>query len=403
MSRKFQASLALNIVLAAAVVVLVQRKSQPAPAPSAREAGPAKVSDETPAVASQPKSPQYADITSAPDRRRWLVDQLRAAGVPNNVVARVVMSDLEEGWQKRFDQSAEQDHGDADSMAALQLEHDRGEDADMRAALGEEGFKLWDQEKQLKEINSGHLQFTASEAEALYNMKKQLQQRQWDLQQAKLNGDMDETDVNEASDKAYAEFNQQMKALLGDERYAKSQGLDAETAADNLRHDLAKANPSDSQFQDLLKAQQDLNQRRSELDKQFQDNPSSPDYVAKIKALDEARDQEYQSVLGTNVFDSLQKEQDIGYSKMKKCESIWGLDDSKIDYVYGSIKYYEKSVQDYQAQARALEAQGQNVDWDAVNKNLQQFATQTQQSLQNYLGQDTFNKMQRNAVFQFNQ
>jgi hypothetical protein len=67
------------------------------------------------------------------------------------------------------------------------------------------------------------------------------------------------------------------------------------------------------------------------------------------------------------------------------------------------MKYYEKSVQDYQAQARALEAQGQSVDWDAVNKNLQQFAQQTQQALQNYLGQDSFNKMQQNGVFQFNQ
>jgi len=43
------------------------------------------------------------------------------------------------------------------------------------------------------------------------------------------------------------------------------------------------------------------------------------------------------------------------------------------------------------------------VDWDAVNKNLQQFKEQTQQALQNSLGQDCFNKMQRNGVFQFNQ
>jgi hypothetical protein len=87
---------------------------------------------------------------------------------------------------------------------------------------------------------------------------------------------------------------------------------------------------------------------------------------------------------------------------MKKYENIWGLDDNKVDYAYGALKYYEKSVQDYQAQAHALEAQGQSVDWDAVNRNLQQFAEQTRQSLQNYLGQDSFNKMQRNGVFQFN-
>jgi hypothetical protein len=209
---------------------------------------------------------------------------------------------------------------------------------------------------------------------------------------------MDDADFNDASAKAYSEFNQQMKAMLGDDRYAQSQGLDAGTAAANLRQDFAKANPSDSQFQELLKTQQQLNDTRSALD------PSSPDYATQLKALDDARDQEYQRVLGTNVFNTLREQQDPSFSQMKKYENIWGLDDNKVDSVYGAMQYYQKSIQDYQAQARALEAQGQSVDWDAVNKNLQQFKEQTQQSLQNYLGQDSFNKLQRNGVFyQFNE
>ncbi len=118
-----------------------------------------------------------------------------------------------------------------------------------------------------------------------------------------------------------------------------------------------------------MKAQQQLNERRSAVDKQFQDDPSSADYTAQLKALDDQRDQEYQRVLGTNAFATLQKQQDIDYSKMKKYEAIWGLDDSKVDYVYGAINYYEKSVQDYQAQAHTLEAQGQSVDWPTINKN----------------------------------
>lgn len=403
MSRTFQASLVLNVVLCGTLIVTVLHKSQPTLTPSTSQAAPEQATIETPVLASQPKLPQYADIAGPADRRRWLVDQLRAAGVPNNVVARVVQSDLEEQWQKRFEESAEKGEGDADSMAALQLEQDRGKDANMRAALGEEGYRQWDQANMLREADMGKLDLTTDETNAIYDLKKKLQQRQWDIAQAKLNGAMDDADANDASDKAYSEFSQQMKALLGDERYAKSQGMDESTAATNLMHDLAKVNPSDSQFQDLLKAEQDLNKKRAELEKKYQNDPSSPAYADQIKALEAARDQEYQRVLGTNVFDSFQKEQDIGYSKMKKCESIWGLDDDKVNYVYGSIKYYEKSMDDYQAQARALEAQGQNVDWDAVNRNLQQFAQQTQQALQTYLGQDSFDKIQRNGVFQFNQ
>jgi hypothetical protein len=405
MSREFrhQASLVLNVVLAVTVVVLVLSKSERAPAPFVREVGPGRMPHATPVFTHQPKLPQYTDIASTSDRRRWLVDQLRAAGVPNDVLARVVLSDLDEGWDKRFEEIAETNHGDADTMAALQQERERDEDAEMRVALGEEGYKQWDRKNLLREANLGKVQLTATETNALYDLKKKLQQRRWDLDQARLKGEMDDAEINEATDKACSEFSQQMKTLLGDERYAKSQGLDDGTAAANLKQDLAKANPSDSQFQDLLQAQQQLNESRSALDKQFQDDPSSAAYADQVKALDEARDQEYQRVLGTNLFDTLQKEQDIGYSKMKKYETLWGLDDNKVDYAYGTIKYYEKSVQDYQAQARALEAQGQSVDWDAVNKNLQQFAEQTRQALQNYLGQDSFNKMQRNGVFKFNQ
>jgi hypothetical protein len=405
MSREFrhQVSLVLNVVLAVTLVLLVLHHSERAPAPSAPEVSPGIPPNETPLFTNESKLPQYTDIASESDRRRWLVAQLRAAGVPNNVLARVVLAELEEGWQRRFEEGALKSHGDPDTMLALHQEQEKETETEMRAALGEEGFKLWDQANMLREANIGKLQLTASETNAIYDLKKKLQQRQWDLAQARLKGEMDDAEINDASDKAYSEFNQQMKALLGDERYVKSQGLDDGAAAANLRQDLAKVNPSDSQFQDLLQAQQQLNERRSELDKQFQADPSSSDYAAQIKALDDARDQEYQRVLGTNAFDTLQKQQDIGYSRMKKYESIWGLDDTKIDNVYGTIKYYEKSVQDYQARVRALEAQGQSVDWDAINRNLQQFAQQSRQSLQNYLGQDSFNKMERNGVFQFNQ
>ena len=409
MSREFrhQALLVLNVVLTVTILVLILHKSEraiaPSSAPAAREVSLRKATNEMPVIASQPQPLRYTDIASASDRRRWLVDQLRAAGVPNNVLARVVLSDFEESSQKRFEEVSLESHGDPDVMAALQQEQDQDKEAEMRAALGEEGFKMWDQGNMLREANPGGVQLTASETNAVYDLKKKLQQRMRELAQARGKGEMDDAEINDATDQAYSDFSQQMKTLLGDERYAKAQGVDDGAAAATLRQDLAKVNPSDAQFQDLLKAQQQWNDRRSELDKQFQADPASPDYAGQIKALDDARDQEYQRVLGTNVFATLQKEQDVGYSRMKKYENIWGLDDTKIDYVYGSLKYYEKSVQDYQAQAHALEAQGQSVDWAAVNKNLQQFANQSQQDLQNYLGQDSFNKMQRNGIFQFNQ
>jgi hypothetical protein len=394
---RHRAILALNIVLVAAAIALILHKSEPAPAP-AIEIGPDVTAKPTPTQASE--LPHYSEAASPPEKRRWLVDQLRAMGVPNNILARIVLADLDKQWTSRAAEVSKKCWGDPDTMAALQLETDMSRDAEMRAALGETGFIQWDQANMLREANRGKIEFTTSETAASYDLWKQLRQRELELKQAGVKGEMDEADINDAYEKAVSEFKQQMSALLGEERYAKSQQTDDASSVAALHQDFAKANPSDSQFQDLLKTQQQWNDQRAALDRQFQDAPSSAAYADQLKALDAARDQEYQRVLGTNAFSALQKEQDPGYYQMKRYESLWGLDDHKIDSVFDTMKYYQKSVQDYQSQVRALASQGQNVDWDMANKNLQQFAAQTQQSLQNYLGQDSFNKMQRNGVFQ---
>ncbi|HWC61329.1 MAG TPA: hypothetical protein VHC44_16670 [Verrucomicrobiae bacterium] len=398
---RYRASLALNVILAASALVLALHKPQPAPAPPTATDG--TESSSAPQALGQARSPHFAESASPAEQRRWLIDELRAMGVPNKILARIVQADLDANWTKHAAELTLKCHGDPDTMAALQLDIDASHDADMRAALGEEGFKQWDHENMLRETDQGKVQLTAAETATAYDAWKKLQQRELELRQAKSRGEMDDADVADAHDKAYAEFTQQMKSLLGDERYAKSQQTDPDSAAAGLRQDFAKAEPTDAQFQQLLQTQQQWNDQRAALDKQFQDNQSSAAYESQIKALDDARDAEYQRVLGTNVFSALQKEEDPGYTKMKKYETIWGLDDNSIDSIYGTMQYYQKSVSDYQSQARALEAQGQTVDWNAINKNLQQFAQQTQQSLQNYLGADRFTRLQQNGVLQFNQ
>jgi hypothetical protein len=403
MNKEFRhrGSMLLNAVLALTIVVLAMRRWEATPASpdiQAPETTPQKTR-----VFLHPKLSRYPNAAPESDQRRWVVDQLRAMGVPNQILARMVQLNMDESCEERASEVWEQSKGDPAAMEALQMEIDMNRDAEMRAALGEDGFKQWDNANMMREANGGNVPLTPSESAAVYDLWKKLRARELELKQAKFKGEMDGAQADEAWEKADAEYKQQMKALLGDERYAKAEQMDEATAAASLRQDFAKANPSDAQFQELLKAQQQWNQRRTELDKQFQVDPSSPAYANQIEALEEARDQEYRRVLGSDAFDALQKQQDPTYSSMKKNAGIWGLDDSKIDYVYGTMKFYEKSVRDYQAQARAREAQGQNVDWDAVNKNLQQFAEQTRQALQSNLGNDSLDKLQRNSVIQFNQ
>lgn len=400
---RHSASLVLNLVLAMTAAFLVWHRPEPAPGVApASEAPPL----ETPVlIQPQPQLPRYMETASAADKRRWLVDQLRALGVPNNIRARIVLEALDKEWNRHSAEVLWKTHGDDDALSAVQLEMDMSMDGQMRAAMGAADFKQWDQQNMLRDAMRTKVELSDPEAEAIYDLKKKRQQRELELRQALQKGEIDQTDVRDASAKADAELTGQIKSLLGDERYAKSQRLDETVATADLRQDFAKASPSDSQFQELLKTQQQWNEQRSALDKQAANDPAqSAAYADKIKALDAARDQEYKRVIGSDAFDALQKEQDGGYAKMKKYGTLWGLDANKMDAVYGTMQYYQKNVQDYQDRARALEAQGQSVDWEGVNKNLQQFKEQTQQSLQNSLGPDSFNKLQQNGVlYQFTQ
>jgi len=410
MSTKFrhQMSLALNFILALTIIVVAVKKWGGASTPSSTRSASDKMvtvvnHDKTPIEITpafeQSRLPQYQDIKSPSERRRLIIDQLRSMGVPNDLLALVAKVDFEAQWDSRFVECK----GDMDKLAAVQLAMNLNKDAEMRAALGEEGFRKWDQKTMLWEAMSSPVKVTDSEAALIYGLKKKLQQRNYELEQARLNGTMDDAQINDASDKAYAEYFTQLKGALGDERYKKSQQLDDDFVAGNLKAQLAKVNPSDTQFQELFKAEQDLNNSRLELDHQFQGDPSSQDYQAQLKALNDARDQAYQRVLGSNVFYSLQEQQDPEYVEMKKYSDLWGLDDNKINYVYDTLKNYQKSLQQYQSQLFALQSQGQGVDLDTIKSHLQQITDQTQQTLQNYLGPESFDKLQRNRVFQFGQ
>ncbi len=157
---RLQLSLAFNLLLVVTVLALVLHKSGRAPAPIVPETGAEVITAKHPVVIEQLKLPHYPGIASETDRRRWLVDQLRAAGVPNNVVARMVLAELDEGSQKRFDEAALDSRVNPDALAALHLEQEKDTEEQMRAALGEAGFKQWDQARLLREANIGKILLT---------------------------------------------------------------------------------------------------------------------------------------------------------------------------------------------------------------------------------------------------
>jgi hypothetical protein len=167
-----RASLALNLALVVAVVALAAHKLGGKPAPTAGEGsrpGPTKTAEaksetkKLPAEIEQRKWPRYAEMKSATERRRSVVDQLRAMGAPNDVLALVAQIDFETQWDGRFEACG----GDSEKMAAVRLEMNKTKDAEMRAALGDEGFRQWDQKSMLWEAMSTEVEVASSEANAI--------------------------------------------------------------------------------------------------------------------------------------------------------------------------------------------------------------------------------------------
>jgi len=393
-------SLLSNLVLAVVIGILVTRSPKSQPLPTVSNAANESPTRTDGGFTRQP-NPSPVFKARGGDWRNWIGD-LRAAGVPDNVIAGLVVSQFEENWQKRVDELQKQiDNGDADPDAFQQLarEHDDAEADEVRAALGESGYRNWDMGNLMRNLNLKDIAVTGAETNELYDLEKNLHNRQRQLDEQRQKGEIDDAAYADATGKAQEEFNQKLKGILGDERFATMQGGTGEDAS--LKRDLKKLNASDDQFASMLQAQRDWMKQRTDLENGSGTNLSSAAVQQQLQAIDAARDQEYQRVLGTNAFDALQMERDASYSQMKKYQSAWGINDADVNYAYQTLRYYEQSVQNYQQQEQALEQQGQTVNWDAVNKNLQQFSQQTEQTLRNYFGDDRYNQIQRNGVFPF--
>jgi hypothetical protein len=395
-----QVLLAFNLALVAAVIFLVSRDPHP---PLKLAEIPSVAPNETLPVVSAPKPRPYAAVIGESDWRHW-VDTLREAGVPTRVLARLVREGFDDQWQTRqADAQAAYMRGDmdVDGLGALSIEHDFEQEKAIRTALGEEDFRKWNLTNVLQSLNLRDIQLTPAETDALYDLQKKHLDRGNELLAAKLKGQIDYATMEEQQARAEADYNAKLKALLGEQRYGALQGSDE--GAGELQRSLTEAKlPADVPFESLLGLQNQWTERRSEMAGQVNEAKSQiSNWEQEIKRIDDQRDQEFQRVLGTNAFDTLTAAQDSRYKEMKRYADNWGIGDAEVDFVYRTIKYYEKNVADYNERARKLEAGGQSVDWDAMKQNIQQFDAQIEQSVRSYLGDARFDKLKQNRILQF--
>jgi len=394
-STALRISVALNLVLAASVFCLFRRTpaqkiphAPPVSAPTAIVAGPAAIA-----------LPRPVGPSGSPSWQPWL-QQLRAAGVPEDVIASLVASDFQNRWEKKMSdvwRRYEAGELNDDERAALEAQHDEQEEKDLRTALGDEGFERWDKTRTLADLDCAGVVLSSSEADALYRLRKDLARKDHDLEEARRDGKIDPADFTAQQSAAQEEYEKQFQVLLGEDRYAAMQSPDEKDGA--LRRSLKQLGVNDAQAQGMGDIESDWNSQRLALDREAQQGQiQGTDYETQITAINAARDLACQQLLGTNGLNRLQELQDTRYQTLKRYAGDWQLSDDDVENVYRLMESCQKAVDDYQQQAHAEEDRGQSVDWTKVRENIRQFSSQTDQALNDYLGSDRFVRLKRNGV-----
>jgi hypothetical protein len=338
--------------------------------------------------------------TKRQDLNSWLA-ALRDAGAPDKIIANVAIADFENRWEAKERELQEKfDAGevDADALTRAETEHTAEREQALHTALGEAGYRQWDKENTLGEMHLGGVKLSEAESDSLYDLRKTLAQSRRDLEQAAREGTIDETDLSQQLSALQTQCEARIRALLGDDRYAAMNNSPDPISAD-LRRKTRDIHPTDDQLGELATAQKQWNEQRAALAHQLESAQLTPEqHDAQMQAIDAARDQAYQRALGTNQFAEFQKTQDPNYQAMRHYSAAWQLTDSDIEYLYRTLQNSRASISSYQQQAQALQGQGRAVDWNSVQKNILQFSTQQEQTLQNYLGDERFKKLEQNNI-----
>lgn len=251
-------SLATNAVLAGVALWLAAERTSPLP-PASSSPLPPPAANSSPtllaAVASE-ESPLPAAAAESPvDFADW-VRRSRAAGVSECVLVGLVATEFGERWSERErDFERRYWRGYESDATRLRFEQQREqalEDA-IRAALGDEAFEAWDQQRILRTQHLENVQLSPVEARALYRLHKHWAQRNRALQHQRAAGEIDDAAFSREFAAAQTQFEESQRTLLGDERYAAMQ-QPADSSYIELRRSLGGQSVSDRQFDALLRS-----------------------------------------------------------------------------------------------------------------------------------------------------
>jgi hypothetical protein len=389
-------SLALNVVLFAAVIVTALRppeiRNLSAPAPEQPVAEPAPNESAHFKVASA-----QAQKPPSGDWRDWI--ELVRTAAPNHVLAAMVQADFDARWQKGHEELYRRyvnGEVEIDALSVHGIQREVELDANLLAAMGEEKFRAWDQNRKFFDINLESLKLSESETASLYEIRKGLAQRLRELEIARHRKEIDPATYDERRINAQADYERQAQALLGFER---SRPLQPAGLSADMQRSLRDFNLGAEHIAAFENLESQWIQKQADLRNEVEQGIA--DAVTHDKQMEELREwrrKEFQQVLGEEAFEYYERQQDARYVDLKNYATQWRISEQEIEQIYQTLRQQDKAMQEYQRQLNLLEASGDTVKQDEIKNAVQQTSVTITQQLANLLGPDRFDVLQRNQI-----
>ncbi len=398
MSPVLRISIGANLVLLAVVVALLARGPARAPAVPAPRGGPAAAQPGSTAAAAPPR-PAASVLTPA------AIAQLEQSGVSRDTLISVVLADLNRrstqrlaALQQRYAPKLVPDR----ELRRLAREDDAEQVRALKDAFGEDGYRAWDQDQALRELNRARppgdeLPMSAAEAAQASRAQREFDAKSRELQQAMEEGDADRAESGELLAQAQRDLDRKLEQLLGEQRFqALRGGTDPTTEVYRKYGDL---NPTPDQAQAVLAAEGDARARQAALTDQLRQNPgAAADLTAQLQTISEAQDQNLRQIFGAEAYDTLKRQSDPTYQTLQQYAGVWNLQPADVQSVYATLRAFQDQADRLRAAAALRDAAGQPVDWRAVNAQIEQARQQTESGLQNQIGSDRLAQLEQNGV-----
>ena len=386
-------SLAANLLLVVGWTLSVRRSAPVVAVAAASLAPPAE-------AAAMCAGPSEAGEPGA-EWPNWIAS-IRALGVPNALLARLVQADFAERWERRSRAlELRRAAGEIDDEeAARELgDHDEEQARELRAALGEAGFAAWEKDQVLRAFSGANPPLTEAEGEQLYRLQKESEAKRRELTAAHARGEIDAVALDTALEALEETHASEVKSVLGESRVG-SGDLADDAARVKLRRQFKTLNMPADQIEKLA----DLDQARALLEKgldQSADGAGQSDRgrEAERLAVTEARDRAFERVVGPEAFQAWQRMTDPRWEALQKYAPAWNLSAAEAGRVYALLQQRDAAVRERQLQALASQPGGSRPDWPAVQREVDTQARTTADSLRQLLGSERFQRMEQNGVF----